>query len=80
MFNFFSLSLPLYVAEAIASGIYNQDILNSRYSKRMTVVLWTIIYLGAEIVMNEWLEIDNDIIQVVNADSTFNMTDWDLSR
>ncbi len=65
MFDFYFLPLPLYVAEAIASGIYNQEILNSRYSKRMTVVLWTIIYLGVDIVINEWLKIDNDIISVV---------------
>ena len=65
MFEFYFLPLPLYVAEAIASGIYTQEILNSRYSKRMTVVLWTIIYLGVDIVLNEWLKIDNDIISVV---------------
>ena len=65
MFNFYFLSLPLYISEAIASGLFNQNILNSRYSKRVTVILWTIIYLGVDIVLNEWLEIDNDVIGVV---------------
>ena len=65
MFNFYFLSLPLYISEAIASGLYNQNILNSRYSKRVTVILWTIIYLGVDVVINEWLGIDNDIIGVV---------------
>lgn len=65
MFEFYSLLLPLYVAEAIASGIYGQDILNARYSKKVTMFLWTIIYLGSNIAINEWIGVDIDIVGVV---------------
>ena len=66
MFDFMAITLtvPLYIADAVLSGLYGLDLLKARYEKKITVILWTIIYLAADIVIYEILGIDRDVMGV----------------
>ncbi len=46
-----TLTVPLCVADAVLSGLYGLDLLKARYEKKITVTLWTMIYLAVDIVI-----------------------------
>ena len=60
-----TLTVPLYIADAVLSGLYGLDLLKTRYEKKITVILWTMIYLAVDIVIYEILGIDRDVMGVV---------------
>ena len=60
-----TLTVPLYIADAVLSGLYGLDLLKTRYEKKITVILWTIIYLAVDIVIYEILGIDRDVMGIV---------------
>ena len=67
MFDFRAiiLTIPLYIADAVLSGLYGLDLLKTRYEKKITVILWAMIYLAVDIVIYEILGIDGDMMGVV---------------
>ena len=60
-----TLTVPLYIADAVLSGLYGLDLLKTRYEKKITVILWTMIYLAVDIVIYEILGIDRDVVGIV---------------
>ena len=60
-----TLTVPLYIADAVLSGLYGMDLLKTRYEKKITVILWTMIYLAVDIVIYEILGIDRDVMGIV---------------
>ena len=46
-----TLTVPLYIADAVLSGLYGLDLLKTRYEKKITVILWTMINLAVDIVI-----------------------------
>lgn len=60
-----TLTVPLYIADAVLSGLYGLDLLKTRYEKKITVILWTMIYLAVDIVIYEILGIDRDVMGIV---------------
>lgn len=67
MFDFMAITLtvPLYIADAVLSSLYGLDLLKPRYEKKLTVIIWTIIYLAVDIIIYEILGIDRDVMGVV---------------
>ncbi len=60
-----TLTVPLYIADAVLSGLYGLDLLKTRYEKKITVILWTMINLAVDIVIYEILGIDRDVMGIV---------------
>ena len=64
MFDGIELSFPAYLADSILSGIYGTDILQPRFHKKTTLLLWVIIYFGMNILMFEVFGLESNIVGV----------------
>ena len=65
MFNF--LSVLIHIINSIFGGIYTSQFLKSKHKKRITVILWSIIYFMTQIVIFEVIQSRypfNDVVSV----------------
>ena len=65
MFNF--LSILIHIINSIFSGLYISQFLKSKHKKKVTVILWSIIYFMAQMVIFEAIQSRypfNDVVSV----------------
>ncbi len=65
MFNF--LSILIYITNSFFSGIYTSQFLKPKQNKKVTIILWSIIYFMAQIVIFEVIQsryLFNDMVSV----------------
>ena len=65
MFNF--LSILIHIINSIFSGLYISQFLKSKHKKKVTVILWSIIYFMAQMVIFEVIQSRypfNDVVSV----------------
>ena len=65
MFEIIFLSLPLCIADAILSGFYGSGLLKAKYPWKITMIFWTLIYMGADILIYEIFDLNAGIIGIV---------------
>ena len=66
MFNF--LSILIHLINSIFSGLYISQFLRFKHKKKVTVILWSIIYFMAQIVIFEVIQSRypfNDVVKCV---------------
>ncbi len=65
MFEFITLILPIYVTDSILSCIYGMDLLKPKYSRKITITFWVLIYLGIYLLIYKKLGLNWDIVGII---------------
>ena len=63
MFN--ALSILIHIINSIFSGIYTSQFLKSKQNKKVTIVIWSVIYFATQVVIFDVIQSRyefNDII------------------
>lgn len=56
MFDMWMLSVSIYLMNSILSGIYTQNFLKEKYSKKVVFTIWSVIYFIIQIMIFEILD------------------------
>ena len=65
MFSDIALSIPIYLADSILSGLYGTDLLKTRLTLKKTRILWVILYFLMDVLFFEVLGFDGSISGIV---------------
>lgn len=65
MFEFVVLLLPMRIADSILSAFYCTELMKLKYSRRATLLLWSIIYLCINVLFYDVLDIEHYVAGIM---------------